>query len=159
MWNCRRAPPWRRPAPRPRRRALVVAVLHVKSIYTTTIGGGAAGSDPFAPQGAAEVRKATPTVLLAARGERPVRKQVTKQQIREALSNLPGVRTKVGLGGSGEKYVLVLTGDDPQALAAAALDVERDLRTIPCIGSFASTAALIRPELSVRPDFARGAAA
>ncbi|MBL8381610.1 MAG: efflux RND transporter permease subunit, partial [Burkholderiales bacterium] len=137
-------------------RALVAAVPHVKSIYTT-IGGGAAGSDPFAPQGAAEVRKATLTVLLAARGERPVRKQVTEQQIREALSNLPGVRTKVGLGGSGEKYVLVLTGDDPQALAAAALEVERDLRTIPGIGSVASTAALIRPELSVRPDVARAA--
>jgi len=41
------------------------------------------------------------------------------------------VRTKVGLGGSGEKYVLVLSGDDPQALSTAARNVERDLRTIP----------------------------
>jgi hypothetical protein len=41
------------------------------------------------------------------------------------------VRTKVGLGGSGEKYILVLTGEDPQALQAAALAVEKDLRTIP----------------------------
>ncbi len=34
-----------------------------KSVYTT-IGGGAAGSDPFAPAAPAEVRKATLTVLL-----------------------------------------------------------------------------------------------
>ena len=137
-------------------RLLVAAVPQVRSIYTT-IGGGAAGSDPFAPPGAAEVRQATLTVLLAPRAERPERKQVTETALREALSELPGVRTKVGLGGSGEKYVLVLTGDDPQALNAAALAVERDLRTIPGIGSVASTAALIRPELSVKPDFARAA--
>ena len=137
-------------------RLLVAAVPQVRSIYTT-IGGGAAGSDPFAPPGAAEVRQATLTVLLAPRAERPERKQVTEAALREALSELPGVRTKVGLGGSGEKYVLVLTGDDPQALNAAALAVERDLRTIPGIGSVASTAALIRPELSVKPDFARAA--
>ena len=139
-----------------RARLLIMPVKHVKSVYTS-IGGGAAGSDPFAPQGAAEVRQATLTVLLDARGDRPVKKQVTEQQLRVVLSELPGVRFKVGLGGSGEAYVLVLTGDDPQALGDAALAVERDLRTIPGIGSVASTAALIRPELSVRPDFARAA--
>ncbi len=53
-----------------------------------------------------------------------------RRDIRTALETLPGVRTKVGLGGSGEKYVLVLTGDDPQALQTAALAVEEDLRTI-----------------------------
>ena len=44
-------------------RMLLAKVAHVQSVYTT-IGGGAAGSDPFAPQGASEVRKATLTVLL-----------------------------------------------------------------------------------------------
>ncbi len=139
-----------------RARALITPVQYVKSVYTT-IGGGAAGSDPFAPQGASEVRKATLTVLLDSREVRTTKKQATEQQLREVLVDLPGVRTKVGLGASGEKYILVLTGDDPQVLASAALDVERDLRTIPGIGSVASTAALIRPELSVTPDYARAA--
>jgi hypothetical protein len=62
------------------------------------------------------------------------------------------VRTKVGLGGSGEKYVLVLTGEDPQALQTAAMAVERDLRTIQGLGSIASTASLVRPEIAVRPE-------
>jgi multidrug efflux pump subunit AcrB len=35
--------------------------------------------------------------------------------------------------------------------------VEKDLRTIPGLGSVASTASLIRPEIAVRPDFARAA--
>jgi multidrug efflux pump subunit AcrB len=128
---------------------------HVKSVYTT-IGGGSAGTDPFSPSGAAEARKATLTIQLAERGQRP-RKQRIENSIRAALEALPAVRTRVGLGGSGEKYVLVLTGEDPQALNAAARAVEKDLRTIRGLGQVASTASLIRPEVAVRPDFARAA--
>jgi hydrophobe/amphiphile efflux-1 (HAE1) family protein len=138
-----------------RARLMIGKVDHVKSVYTT-IGGGSAGTDPFAPSGAAEARKATLTVLLAERGERP-RKQGIENRIRTALEPLPGVRSKVGLGGSGEKYILVLTGEDSQALGAAARAVEKDLRTIPGLGSVASTASLSRPEIAVRPDFAKAA--
>ena len=136
-------------------RALVSGVEHVKSVYTT-IGGGSAGGDPFAPQGAAEVRKATLTIQLTERGKRP-RKQGIENNIRTALEHLPGARTKVGLGGSGEKYILVLTGEDGNALRAAALAVEKDLRTIPGLGNISSTASLIRPEIAIRPDYARAA--
>jgi multidrug efflux pump subunit AcrB len=108
-------------------------------------------------QSGGEVRKATLTITLAGRDARPVKKQVIEQEIRQALQNLPGVRTKVGLGGSGEKYILVLSGDDPAALATAARALEKDLRTIPCLATIASIAALVRPEIAVRPDFARAA--
>ena len=136
-------------------RGMIGKVEHVKSVYTT-VGGGSAGGDPFAPAGAAEARKATLTILLADRGDRP-RKQVIENHIRTALEALPGVRSKVGLGGSGEKYILVLTSEDPLALGSAALAVEKDLRTIPGLGQVASTASLIRPEIAVRPDFAKAA--
>ncbi|MBU1530066.1 MAG: efflux RND transporter permease subunit, partial [Gammaproteobacteria bacterium] len=46
-----------------RARELINKVQHVRSVYTT-IGGGAAGSDPFVMRGEGEVRKATLTVLL-----------------------------------------------------------------------------------------------
>ena len=136
-------------------RQLLMQVQDVKSIYTT-IGGGSAGTDPFAGAGAAEVRKATLTIQLSERGTRP-RKQVIEDRIRTALQPLAGVRTKVGLGGSGEKYILVLTGEDPAALQSTAMAVERDLRTIQGLGSIASTASLVRPEIAVRPDFAKAA--
>ncbi len=136
-------------------RQLLGKVDHIQSIYTT-IGGGAAGSDPFAPPGTTEVRKATLTVLLTERGKRP-RKQGIENAIRTAMAEVPGVRSKVGLGGSGEKYQLVLTGEDPLALASAAAAVERDLRTIPGLGSITSSASLIRSEIAVRPDFAKAA--
>jgi multidrug efflux pump subunit AcrB len=136
-------------------RALLQAIPEVQSVYTT-IGAGNAGGDPFAAQGAAEVRKSTLTLQLSPRGQRP-RKQIIEAQIREVLGSLPGVRTRVGLGGSGESYVLVLSGEDPQALSAAASAVERDLRTIPGLGQVASGASLIRPEMALRPDPARAA--
>lgn len=136
-------------------RQLIAKVNHVQSIYTT-IGGGAAGSDPFAGGGTIETRKATLTILLDPRGERP-KKQPIENNIRAALEALPGVRSKVGLGGSGEKYILVLTGEDPVALRTAAIAVEKDLRTIKGLGSVASSASLIRPEVVVHPDFARAA--
>jgi len=134
-------------------RQLLMKLEHVKSIYTT-VGGGSAGGDPFAAGGAAETRKATLTILLAERGTRP-RKQVLENNIRNALQELPGVRNKVGLGGSGEALVLALTSENPSSLAAAAAALEKDLRTIPGLGSIASSASLVQSELTVRPDFAR----
>jgi multidrug efflux pump subunit AcrB len=136
-------------------RLLVAAVPHVKSVYTT-IGSGSAGSDPFAPQGAAESRKAALTIQLDERGARP-RKQVIENQIRDAMSNVAGVRSKVGLGGSGEKYILTLTGNDANALSTAAKAIERDLRTIEGVGSIQSSAALVRTEIGVTPNLAQAA--
>ncbi|NMM09695.1 MAG: efflux RND transporter permease subunit [Polaromonas sp.] len=136
-------------------RLLISKLEYVKSIYTT-IGGGSAGGDPFAVPGAAETRKATLTVLLAERSARP-RKQLIESKMRTALEALPGVRSKVGLGGAGEAYILVLTAEDANALQTAALAVEKDLRTIPGLGNISSSASLVRPEIAVRPDFARAA--
>jgi multidrug efflux pump subunit AcrB len=123
----------------------------------TAIGGGATGSDPFAPRGAAEVRKATLTINMTPRHERGgVKKLDVERQLREALAVLPGVQVKVGFGGSsGEKYILVLAGEDGEVLSEHARIVERELRTIPRIGAVTTTASLVRPELVVRPDFAR----
>ncbi len=137
-------------------RTLITGVEHVKTVYTT-IGGGAAGSDPFAPSGFAEVRKATLTIVLTPRRDRPVRKQIIEANLRTVMSNLAGVRSTVGLGGNGEKYVLVLAGNDPKTLTTAAQAVEKDLRTIPGLGAITSTASLVRPELTVRPDPVRAA--
>ncbi|MED5617945.1 efflux RND transporter permease subunit [Ideonella sp. BN130291] len=138
-------------------RQVVQQNKHIKLIYTA-IGGGSAGADPFAPQGAAEVRTAVLTINMTHRDDRKgVSKQDIEAQLRQALEVLPGARVKVGLGASSEKYVLVLAGEDGQQLAHHAAIVERELRTIPGIGAVTSSASLVRPELIVRPDFARAA--
>jgi multidrug efflux pump subunit AcrB len=138
-------------------RHIVQANPHVQMVYTA-IGAGSAGGDPFAPQGAPEVRKAVLTINMTHREQRPgLSKQAIEAQLRDALAALPGVRIKVGLGSSVEKYTVVLAGEDGRVLAQHAQQVERELRTLPGIGAVTSSASLVRPELVVRPDFARAA--
>jgi multidrug efflux pump subunit AcrB len=138
-------------------RALVTKNPHVKLVYTA-VGGGATGSDPFAGGGPPEVTQATLTINMTPRGERGgVSKQEVESQLRELLAPLAGARVKVGFGGSAEKYVLSLSGEDARVLAEHAAVVQRELRTLPGIGAVTSSASLVRPELVVRPDFARAA--
>ncbi len=138
-------------------RELVQKNPHVKLVYTA-VGAGNTGSDPFAGGGASEVTKGTLTINMTPRGERKgLSKQDVEAQLREALSVLPGARVKVGFGGSSEKYILVLAGEDGRVLAEHAALVERELRGLPGIGNVTSSSSLVRPELVIRPDFARAA--
>lgn len=138
-------------------RAIVEKNPHVKMVYTA-VGGGATGADPFAPPVAGEVRKATLTINMTHRSERGgVTKQQVESQLRDALAVIPGARIVVSFGGSSEKYQLVVAGENPDVLDVHARQVERELRTIPGIGSVTTNASLVRPELVIRPDFARAA--
>ena len=138
-------------------RRLVARHPQVRLIYTT-VGGGSAGGDPFVPKGAKEVRKATLTIKLTPRRERRgIAKQQVERELREALAAIPGARINVGLAGANEKYLLVLASENGQTLGEHARKVERELRGIPGIGNVNNTASLVRPELVVRPDFARAA--
>ena len=55
------------------------------------------------------------------------------------------------------KMQIVLRSEDAVALDAAAQAAMRDLRTLKGIGAVSSSASLVRPEIIVRPDFARAA--
>lgn len=138
-------------------RVLVQSHPQVKMVYTA-VGGGATGGNPFSAASAAEARKATLTINMTPRGERKgTSKQDVEAQLRDLVDAIPGARIKVGLGGSSGKYVLVLAGADGRVLESFSQQVERELRTIPGIGAVSSTSSLVRPELVIRPDFARAA--
>ncbi len=130
-------------------------VSEVKTIYTA-VGGGKAGQDGFLQDGSIDPRKATLTLTLKPRGQRP-RKQVIENQIRQLMLQIPGARVKVGIGGSGERYMVMLTGEDPVALASSAQAFEKDLRTIKGIGNISSSAALVRPEIALVPHLDKAA--
>ena len=127
----------------------------VRHVFSS-VGGGASG-DMFAQGAAAEARRAVLTLTLSHRTERAVTQQVVEGRIRERLADQPGVRLTVGPQDTGVKMQLVLRSDDAAALAVAARDVERDLRTLRGVGNVNSSASLVRPEIIVRPDFARAA--
>ena len=136
-------------------RKLIERLPEVRSIYTT-IGAGNAGADPFSANEISEVRRATLTIQLVPRSQRESKQRI-ENRIRQELEKIPAVRTKVGLGSSGEKYVLVLTSDNPETLQIAAKNVERELRNLYQLGGVTSHASLIRPEIVARIDFVKAA--
>jgi multidrug efflux pump subunit AcrB len=142
-----------------RARAILQQNEHVKMVYTA-IGGGSSsvGGDPDEQSSPANVGTAVLTVNLTHRSKRRgLKRQAIESEFRRSLAMLPGVRIKVGMGGSGENFVLVMAAEDSQRLAQHAVQVERELRTIPGVGAVTSSASLVRPELVIRPDFARAA--
>jgi multidrug efflux pump subunit AcrB len=130
-------------------------VPEVRSVFSS-VGAGVSG-DVFARGSAAEVRKATLTVTLNHRSDRSKTQQEVEADIRDVLANEPGVRITVGAQDVGVKMQIVLQSEDPVALSKAAQAAERDLRTLKGVGGVTSSASLVRPELIVRPDFARAA--
>ena len=143
-----------------RARNMLAQQPHVRMIYTA-IGGGNSGNDSGPGSNtstSADVRTAVLTLNLMHRGERGgVSQQVIERRLRDSLAELPGARVSVGMDGMSENYVLVLSGEDSRVLERHAQQVERELRAVPGIGGVSSTARLLRPELVVRPDFARAA--
>jgi multidrug efflux pump subunit AcrB len=138
-----------------RARLAAMQVPDVKSVFSS-IGGGSSG-DAFAPGAAAEARRAVLTLTTSHRNDRKVSLGKVESQIRAQLDQIPGARFNVGPQDTGVKMQLVLRSEDPVALTAAAQAVERDLRTLKGIGNVSSSASLVRPEIIVRPDFAKAA--
>ncbi len=130
-------------------------VKDVKTIFSS-VGGGLTG-DVFAAGAAAESRKSSLTVILTHRTERAKNQQEVETDIRTLLADQPGVRIQVGAQDTGVKLQLVLRSEDPVALDVATRDLERELRTLVGIGNVSSSASLVRPEIVVRPDFAKAA--
>ena len=130
----------------------------VAGIFASIGTPTSAGMGPQASSSAGEVRSATVTVNLVPRGERSVSQQAFEKRASAMLADIPGARIQFGADGqSGAKVSVTLTGDDPAALNAAAAALLRDMRTVPGFLNPASTSAISRPELIIRPDDARAA--
>lgn len=122
------------------------------SAGTVTSGGGMDATTVTDP------RSAALTVDLLPRSERSRGQAAVEAEMRDLLRQLPGARLEVGRGGNGEQLQITLASDDSVALEQAALAVEADLRTLKGIGNVTSGAALQRPEIQIKPDYARAAA-
>jgi multidrug efflux pump subunit AcrB len=133
---------------------LIGRVPDVRSVLTRVGTGSVAGAGPDAVANA-DVTSALFTVDLTPFGTRQRSQQVIEQDIRDALSALPGVRVAVGGSADGVKLDVVLAGNDAATLDRAASALETEMRTIPGLGAVTSSAALEAPELAVVPDLAR----
>ncbi|HSI22555.1 MAG TPA: efflux RND transporter permease subunit [Methylophilaceae bacterium] len=105
-----------------------------------------------------DVRKATLTLMLKPRSERHKKQSEVEQDIRRALSDLPGTRVVVGGAGAGDEQLeITLVSDDAHQLDQTIRQVTQEIRTIPGLGNVTSSAGLPRPEIQIRPDYARAA--
>jgi multidrug efflux pump subunit AcrB len=136
-------------------RVAAMQVKGIKSVYSS-IGGGSSG-DAFAPGAAAEARRAVLTLTTVHRDERKESMADIEGHLRQKLAEIPGARFNVGPPDTGVKMQLVLRSEDPVALMSAAKQAERELRTLKGVGNVRSSASLVRPEIIVRPDFAKAA--
>jgi multidrug efflux pump subunit AcrB len=134
------------------------AVMQVKGVthVFSSIGGGSSG-EAFQPGAAAEARRAVLTIRTVGRKDRHESLGEIESALRAKVAELPGARFTVGAADTGTKMEMVLRSEDPVALEAAARQLERELRTLKGVGNIHSSAALVRPEIIVRPDFARAA--
>ena len=128
-------------------------VTHVfSSVGSSSSGGGIDSSST------SDVASSTIVVVLTPIGDRHRKQSEIENDIRQALSVLPGVRVEVGSGGNGTKLDITLAGDDAGVLDSAGTALEEQLRTLRGIGAVTSTAARQAPEIQITPDFARAAA-
>ncbi|MGO7864019.1 efflux RND transporter permease subunit [Rhizobium ruizarguesonis] len=128
-------------------------VTHVFSSVGSASSGGGPDSSTTSSVGSATI-----VAVLSPIGERDRKQSEIENDIRQALSVLPGVRIAVGGGGNGTKLEITLASDDANALDSASTALEEQLRTLQGIGAVTSTAARQAPEIQITPDFARAAA-
>ncbi|RFB83926.1 RND transporter [Rhizobium leguminosarum bv. trifolii] len=128
-------------------------VTHVFSAVGSTSSGGGPDASTTSDVGSATIVAVLPPI-----DERDRKQSEIENDIRQALSVLPGVRVEVGGGGNGTKLEITLASDDANVLDSASTALEEQLRSLQGIGAVTSTAARQAPEIQITPDFARSAA-
>ncbi|MGZ2460803.1 efflux RND transporter permease subunit [Rhizobium sp. IY2] len=140
-----------------RQAADIIGKLQDVTHVFTAVGSASSGGGPDSST-SSSVGSATIVAVLPPIGERDRKQSEIENDIRQALSVLPGVRIAVGGGGNGTKLEITLASDDANALDSASTALEEQLRTLQGIGAVTSTAARQAPEIQITPDFARAAA-
>jgi HAE1 family hydrophobic/amphiphilic exporter-1 len=116
----------------------------------TQVGSTAAGSGPgFGASSASDLRDGTVTVLLDP--HRTISGEKFKARLRGALRAIPDARVGFldfqGVAG----FQQILTSDDPVALQATALELEREMRTLSVLSDPRPSSPPTGPEVVIRP--------
>jgi HAE1 family hydrophobic/amphiphilic exporter-1 len=130
--------------------AIILRQPEVKATYaiigsgTNTLGG--------VNSTAGEVRTASVTAILKDRGERKLSQNEFEAKVTPLLQEIPGARVSFArAGGGGSQVSVTLVSDDPVALRQAASAVEQQMRSVQGLADVSSTAALLRPEIIIKP--------
>jgi multidrug efflux pump subunit AcrB len=130
-------------------RTRLATLPEVASVYTA-IGtqGGGNGRGGGGSSGA--VRRASLVIQIDNKDGTRGAQQAFERKATEMLRDIPGARLQFE-GSGGDRLQVTLAGDAPERLLAAAADVERELRQMAGLGTITSSAALLQPEIVIRP--------
>jgi multidrug efflux pump subunit AcrB len=131
-------------------RTRLEALPEVRSVYTT-VGTGGGGGGPTGGGSAGNVRRGSMVIQLDNPDGTRGAQQLFERKATEILRDIPGARFQFGGGGGGSRLEITLAGDEPNRLALAAANVEREMRALPGLGMITSSAALQKPEIVIRP--------
>lgn len=130
-------------------RKILLTMPQTESVYTA-IGTGGGGRGPGAGSSTGNVRSASLTIQLENTTGDKSTQQDYERRATELLRDIPGAR--LNFSGGGDRLEVTLTGDDSTRLSSAAAAVEREIRSgIPGLGTVTSSAALVKPEIVIRP--------
>ncbi len=122
----------------------------VRGVFTQVGSTAASGGPGFGGGGGgSDLRDGTVIVLL--NEKRSMTGNDLKNATRQDLREIPDARVSFLDFQGGAGISQVLTGDDPVALQSAALELEKEMRTIPIIADPRPSVPPTGPELVVRP--------
>lgn len=114
--------------------------------------GSATNSTTGDGSGAGEVRRANITINLYDRHKRKLTQSDFEAAITPLLQQVPGARVSLARqGGGGGQTAVTLVAEDPVALRKASWAIEQQMRQAPGLADVASSVALLRPEIIIRP--------
>ncbi|MBL8771137.1 MAG: efflux RND transporter permease subunit [Phenylobacterium sp.] len=99
--------------------------------------------------GGGDVRRGTATILL--NEDRSVRGSEIRDRLRDDLRRIPDVRLGFLDFEGGAGFQQILTGTNPANLEAAALELERQMRTLPEVADPKQSTPPVGPEIVIRP--------
>jgi hydrophobe/amphiphile efflux-1 (HAE1) family protein len=106
-----------------------------------------------------DVTNATIYISLKPRDQRKLSQQQFEESVRDELHTISGTRLSFSRSGGlgGKPLRMILAGADAVKLESTAKAIEEQMRTVPGLYDITSSAAVLRPEILVTPDFDRAA--
>ena len=107
-----------------------------------------------------QINEATLSVNLQPKDEREVTQKEFEALMRRQFAEIPGARMSFEAGGgagNSKDVSIVLKSENPEALQQAARDLETQMRGISGLVEVTSSASLVKPEISIEPNFERAA--
>ncbi|QIQ20555.1 efflux RND transporter permease subunit [Zophobihabitans entericus] len=131
-----------------------------EKIRTTILADEPSIRDVYSVIGSDEVNHADIHVLLVEPKMRQESQQDIEKRLRDKVQAIAGARITVNSVDSGEaKFEFSLVGENTQLLEQTANQLEKEIRTISGLGAVTSSASLLRPQVIIRPDYARASIA